>query len=346
MKRRGFVKFSLASWAFGSFAAFASEETRKFDFKSARTGYLDRIARINAGGVLPIIDVESSYNPETIDLGSLAADMDSAGIAVMCLSPDQPGSLVKSGQRWSHHSLEAYRKYPAHFIPTGNGGNHPAWTTAQDTFLDDCEKYIVSHGYPLMGEFEFRHYPSPRQVKRGDLFRNVAIRIDGPHSHRLFAFSEKTGLPFQIHYEIEDALLDPLEAMLTQYPKAKVIWCHLAQIRYQDRSTRYTPGMIASWLARHPNLYIDTAFGDSTSIYPPSGERHARYWSRQGEWSEVIQAYPYRFLAALDIGGDRMNRIGEWTRNLRSFLNTVPESVREIVAYKAAWKILFSEELS
>jgi hypothetical protein len=196
-----------------------------------------------------------------------------------------------------------------------------------------------------MGEFEFRHYPSPRQVQRGELYRDVKIPIDGPSGHRLFAFAEKSGIPFQIHYEIEDELLDPLEAMLRKYPQAKVIWCHFAQIRYQARSTRYSPALLHDWLQKYPNLYVDTAFGDARSVYPVSGEPHARYWGRMREWQAVIEAMPYRFLAALDIGGDRMHRLEEWARGLRDFLNTLPAPSREIVAYKASWKLLFNETL-
>jgi hypothetical protein len=90
---------------------------------------------------------------------------------------------------------------------------------------------------------------------------------------------------------------------------------------------------------------VDTAFGDALSVYQPSGERHARYWSRMREWNELIVARPYRFLAALDIGGDRMHRVEEWTRTLRDLLQTLPAETREIVAYKAAWRLLFAETL-
>jgi len=344
LDKRSFIKFGFCAGLLNALQASGAAEIQQFDIGKARSGYITRVAKIKRDGTLPIIDIESSYNPLEINLNSFTRAMDRAGIAQMCLSVDQPGSLVKEGQTWSQDSLVAYQKYPSHFIPTGNGGNHPAWTKDPDRFLADNEKYIVEQRYPLMGEFEFRHYPSPRQVKRGDWHRDVVIRIDGPEGHRLFAFAEKIGVPFQIHYEIEDVLLDPLADMLAKYPKAKVIWCHLAQIRYQSRTTRYTRGMIAAWLDKYPNLYIDTAFGDSQSTYSPSGERHARYWSQQDEWQQVINANPYRFLAALDIGGDRMHQIEEWTRNLRSFINTLPPSVREIVAYKAAWKLLFNEE--
>lgn len=316
-----------------------------FDFPQARKTYLERIDAIRKTGVLPIIDIESSYNPIEIDLPSFTRSMDASGIAMMCLSVDQPGKLVGQGQIWSDHSLQAFEKYPGHFIPTGNGANHPAWTRSPQAFLEAQEQFILEHRYPLMGEFEVRHYPSPRQVQRGEWHRDVHVPVDGPLLERVFAFAERTGIPFQIHYEIEDGLLDPLASMLGKYPGAKVIWCHLAQIRYQGRSSRYNPVLLGQWLERYPNLYVDTAFGDEMSLYPPSGERHARYWSEASAWGALIEQHPWRFLAALDIGGDRMHRVEEWTRTLRRFLGTLPQTVREIVAYKATWKLLFGEQL-
>ena len=256
--------------------------------------------------------------------------------------------LVQSGETWSHRAHDLARDYPSHFIPTGNGGNHPAWTRNPKRFLDDNERFIVDHRYPLMGEFEFRHYPSPRQIERGETHRDVIIALDGPHGHSLFAFAERTGIPFQIHYEVEDTLLPPLDAMLTQYPKAKVIWCHLAQVRYAARATQYGAAYLRGLLEKHPNLYIDTAFGGPNSIYQPSKERHARVWDSSGDirrdWKDLIADHPYRFLAALDIGGDRMERIEEWTKTLRQFLEKLPTGPRAIVAYASAWKLLYGED--
>jgi hypothetical protein len=100
---------------------------------------------------------------------------------------------------------------------------HRAWTENSKEFLAETLKHAVSDGYPLLGEFEFRHYPSLRQLKRGKLFRDVVVPINGPLGQELFAFAETTGLPFEIHYEIEDALLPPLEEMLGRYPRAKVM---------------------------------------------------------------------------------------------------------------------------
>jgi len=200
-----------------------------------------------------------------------------------------------------------------------------------------------------MGEFEFRHYMSPRQYKNNETDRDVAIPINSPAAQKLFAFSARSGISFQIHYEIEDKLLPPLETMLTKYPQAKVIWCHLAQIRYARRAKNYTPEYVRKLIETYPNLYFDLAFGNSASVYPGSNEKHARVWdggSRVKQaWIDLITAHPYRFLAALDIGGDRMDEVGENTRTLRKFIANLPKETQAIVAYKAAWKLLFNEQL-
>lgn len=315
-----------------------------FDFAARRAGYLDRLRAVAAGGQLPILDIESSIDPVAIDLDAFARSMDRAGVALMCLSVDLPGALRARGETWSDFALEAAQRHPGHFIPAGNGGVHPAWTREPDAFLDAQESRVVAQRLPLMGEFEFRHYPSPRQVQRGQAWRDVDIPIDGPLGARLFAFAERTGIPFQIHYEIEDALLPPLERMLERHPRAKVVWCHLAQQRYAARGSLYGPAMVARWLDRFPNLHFDIAFGGPRSVYPPSGERHARFWERPEAWRDVIAARPWRFLAALDIGGDRMERVEEWTSGLRAVLGILPMPAREIVAWKAGWKLLFGEE--
>jgi hypothetical protein len=349
VNRRAFLRACGGGFAATLLPRFAlAQALAPFDLVRTKDGYRERIAAIRKSGVLPIIDIESSYDPTKIDLSAFAKSMDRAGIAQMALSVDQPGNLVNSGASWSHHAFELMRAYPQYFIPTGNGGNHPAWTRNAERFLNDNERFVVEHRYPLMGEFEFRHYPSPRQIERNELFRDVNIAIDSPHGHRLFAFAEKTGIPFQIHYEIEDALLAPLETMLTQYPKAKVIWCHLAQVRYAACTGRYNAAYVRDLLEKHPNLYIDTAFGGPNSVYQPSKERHARVWDPSGdvrkEWKDLIADHPYRFLAALDIGGDRMERVEEWAKTLRQFLDKLPSGPRAIVAYASSWKLLYGED--
>ena len=318
------------------------------EFPQLKAGYARRLKKILVQGALPYIDIESSCNSNKVDIDFIAKNLDRLNIGLMALSADINEKQFERGARFDNLSAELIANYPDRFIPVGNGGRPPALTS--NDFLDAQEVAARKKQIMLMGEFEFRHYPSPRQAKRGETDRDVRIPIDGLTGHHVFSLSERTGMAFQIHYEIEDELLTPLEKMLAQYPKAKVIWCHLAQVRYIERASRYTPAYVDDLIKRFPNLYFDTAFGDAASVYPLSNQRHARVWTASGslnsEWRDLIVAYPKRFLSALDLGQDRLERIAEYDQKHRYFLKQLPSDTQHQVAYRSAWSLLFNEEFS
>ncbi|MGC2164481.1 MAG: amidohydrolase family protein [Gallionella sp.] len=313
------------------------------EFSNLRGGFSQRLKTILAAGELPYIDIESSCKSDELDIDYIAKNMDRLHIGLMALSADIKNDSVEDGKHFDSLSERLVASFPDRFIPVGNGGQPPTLE-----FLEGQEAAAQAKRIMLFGEDEFRHYPSPRQVKRHNMGRDVSVPIDGPVGHRAFSMSEQTGLPFQIHYEIEDVLLDPLENMLQQYPKAKVIWCHLAQIRYIEGASRYNSVYVESLIKRFPYLYFDTAFGDSNSIYPLSNQRHARVWNEGGnlkvEWRDLIVEYPKRFLSALDLGGDRLNKIVEYDQKHRKFLRFLPSETQHQVAYRNAWSLLFGEE--
>ncbi len=319
-------------------------------FSSLKDGYLQRLKNILAKGELPYIDIESSCNSSKLDVTGLADAMDRLNIGLMALSADPTKKQYKNGIYFDGLHKRLISQYPSMFIPTGDGGQPPFLSEKTDEFLSAQKSWIENREIMLLGEYEFHHYPSPRQVERGELDRDVNIAIDSEIGHKLFSLSEKSGTAFQIHYEVEDELLSPLEKMLTQYPKAKVIWCHLAQVRYIERASLYAPAYVDSLLKRFPNLYFDTAFGNYISIYPLSKQRHARIWTSDGrikdEWLDLIVAHQSRFLSALDLGGDRMEQIIGYDKKHREFLSCLPVDVRHKVAYKNAWKLLFDEEFA
>lgn len=320
------------------------------DFARLKDGYARRMRKILAAGNLPYIDIESSCNSARVDIDDIARSMDQLNIGLMALSADIGRNQFSRGVRFDNLSERLIARYPDRFIPVGNGGQPPALIEAPDEFLDAQEAAVRKGQMMLLGEFEFRHYPSPRQVTRGEMDRDVRIPIDGPVAHRVFSLSQTTGMAFQIHYEIEDELLAPLEIMLEQYPKARVIWCHLAQVRYLERASRYTPAYVESLIRQFPNLYFDAAFGDAYSIYPVNKQRHARVWNASGElaeeWRRLIVAYPGRFFSALDLGQDRLHRIAEYDRTHRDFLRQLPLETRHNVAYRGAWSMLFGEQFA
>ena len=318
------------------------------DLARLKAGYARRLKRLLAAGELPYVDIESSSNSTRVDIHAVARSMDQLNIGLMALSADIGKGQFSQGVRFDDLSERLVASYPDRFIPVGNGGQPPALTEAPEEFLSAQEAAARQKKIMLFGEFEFRHYPSPRQVRRGEMDRDVHVPIDGPVGHRLFSLSEKTSMAFQIHYEVEDELLGPLEKMLAQYPRARVIWSHLAQIRYLERASRYSPVYVEGLIKRFPNLFFDTAFGDAASVYPPSNHRHARVWTALGtlksEWRDLIVAHPGRFLSALDLGQDRLDRITQYDRNHRDFLKRLPTETRHHVAYRSAWSLLFGEE--
>ena len=320
-----------------------------FDLVYLKSLWKKRILAIREKGKLPIIDIESSFNPAKVNAKKYAKSMDKNGIALTAFSPGVGMKKYKNGNLWSDGAKRAVGADPGRYIPTSTAGISPAFTEEPGAFVAKTISMVERDNYPLMGEFEFRHYMSPRQYKRRETYRDVTVPIDSDAGHQLFGFSQRSGISFQIHYEIIDSLLLPLEKMLAKYPKAKVIWCHLAQVRYSKDAKKYSPDYVRKLIEKYPNIYFDLAFGGSGSVYPGSGEYQAKVWNKSGRvkqaWIDLITDYPYRFLAALDIGGDRMDQVSKNTRKLRAFIDSLPKETREVVAYKAAWKLLFNEDI-
>ena len=321
-----------------------------FDLDALKYLWRKRIFAIIEHGQLPIIDIESSFSPGKVNAKEYAENMDDNGIALTAFSPSVgKNKYDNKGKLWNDAARRAVAVDPARYIPTSTAGIYPAFTEEPEAFIEKTISKVEEDNYPMMGEFEFRHYMSPRQYRRGETYRDVTIPIDSDAGHRLFKYSEQSGISFQIHYEIEDNLLKPLESMLSKYPRAKVIWCHLAQIRYSSRANSYGPDYVRKLIEEFPNIYFDLAFGHAGSIYPGSNENHSTVWKRSGRvkqaWVDLINDYPYRFVAALDIGGDRVNHVEKNSKKLRRFIDNFPKKTQEIIGYKAAWKLLFNEDI-
>ena len=195
---------------------------------------------------LPIIDSEATYVAGRTNVAQMIDNMNELDVAQIAFAP----AFAATGQP----ALDLHRKYPEYFIPTTNSGEFPRWWSDPLEFLAGVKKDLKTGRYFLMGEHEFRHYPSPEQVAARQTFRDISIPLDGPAGRALFQLSAETGIAFQIHYEIEDQLMPALESMLGRYPKAKVIWCHLAMIRYPDRGKAFSPDYVRSLIERFSGL--------------------------------------------------------------------------------------------
>lgn len=298
-----------------------------------------RIRSILERGRLPIIDLQATYVEGKTNVSGMMKHMDKLDIAQIAFAP----AFAPTGAP----SLELHRKYPEYFIPTTNSGEFPRWWRDPVAFLARARQDLESGMYFFMGEHEFRHYPSPQQAKAGQTHRDITIDITGPAGQALFALSAEFGVAFQIHYEIEDRLLAPLESMLERHPNAKVIWCHLAMIRYPDRTKRYNPEYVGGLIERFPGLHFDLAVPAPNAVYQPSGAHDSTLYSHGGlddHWKNLIERHPERFLSSSDyrpaVEDQYPNHI---SRQRKLILKALREPARQLVAYGNAWRLLTGE---
>lgn len=295
-----------------------------------------RVRSILEKGRLPIIDLQATYVEGRTNLSRMIEQMNELDVAQIAFAP----AFSSTGAP----SLDLQRKHPEYFIPTTNSGEFPRWWGNPLAFLSVTRKDVESGMYFFMGEHEFRHYPSPEQVEARRTDRDITIDIAGPAGQALFALSAEFGVAFQIHYEIEDRLLAPLELMLERHPKAKVIWCHLAMIRYPERAKRYSPAYVGGLIERFPGLHFDLAVPPPNAIYQPSGARHSTLYSDgrlDAEWKKLIEKHPERFLSSSDyrppVADQYPNQI---SRQRELILEALSETTRQLVAYGNAWRLI------
>lgn len=340
MKRRQFLMHSVGLVGTMMLPFQLNSAKAEVDGERARAtaGWRRRIQAILARGRLPIIDIEATHQPGT-DVERMIGFMDRLDVAQIAFAP----ANAANGQP----SVDLHRRHPEYFIPTTNSGEFPRWWRNPQAFLDVVRQDLQSGHYYLMGEHEFRHYPSPEQVDAGRRERDISIAIDSPAGETLFRLSEETGAAFQIHYEIEDRLLPPLEAMLERHPKARMIWCHLAMIRYPDQAKAYHPNYIRGLVERFPGLHFDLAVPPPNSVYGPSGARDSTLYADgalAAPWRALIEAHPDRFLAATDYRLPVERRYPDAIGRQRDLiLAGLSERARHLVAYGNAWRLITGE---
>lgn len=338
MRRRDFLQLMALAGVVGLTPAFSFANTNPERHQMIEV-WRGRIKAILARDRLPILDAQATYVAGKTNVERMLGYMDDLNIAQIAFAPAYD---LTAGS-----ALELQRSHPEYFIPTTNSGEWNGWWDDPARFLAAVRQQLQSGQYFFMGEHEFRHYPSPEQVRAGRSERDITVDITGPAGQGLFQLSEEFGVAFQLHYEIEDRLLPALETMLTNYPKAKVIWCHLAMIRYPERSSRYGPAYVRSLIERFPGLHFDLAVPPPASVYGPSGARDSTLYANgrlRDDWKAVLEAHPDRFLAASDyrppIEGAYPKIIGH-QREL--ILDVLSERSRHSIAYQNAWRLMTGE---
>ena len=333
-----------------------------FDRPTLEQKWKARIDRFLARGTVPLVDLESSLLQVDGEryLTSALPVMDRLGIALIAFdgyqAPKSPGA--GKGYRWGYYVHSVVNAHPDRFILATNGGTNPNWLQGKGgkprDFIDQTEQQVRSGVYPIMGEYEFRHYMSNDQCKRGKTDRDVSVPADGPNAHRLFKLSEETGLAFVFHHEPEDSLLPPLEKTLRAYPKAKAIWAHFGAVRKPDLSNAFGPELARRLLTTYPNLYFDLATGLPNQLYVCSNKRgFGVIWAKgpKGQQTDrlkpgykaILTEFSTRFVVGFDYGGGRdplpiylARRAG----NIRAIMSQLPAEAQHNIGYRNAWRLL------
>jgi hypothetical protein len=308
-------------------------------------------------GVIPIIDLESSLkrNDGESYLDDALGVMDKLGVALIAFDGYQAPKKgkKKKGYRWGYDIHKVVNAHPGHFILATNGGTSKNWLKGKASFIGQTEDHVRSGQYPIMGEFDFRHYMSGSQCKNDRFDRDTDVPLDGENGLRLFQLSAETGVAFIIHQEPEDHALDALEKMLKAHPKAKVIVAHFGQIRFPNKEKRFGPDLARRLLGAYPNLFYDLSTGEPGRQYKCNdGVVDTVIWQFDGgsqtgtlkpAYKAILAEFSGRFVAGTDYGGGRgslANFLKMRVKNLRLILRDLPDEAKHNIGYRNAWKLL------
>ena len=291
-------------------------------------------------GKLPIIDVEHHWGGK-LPLKELIEKMDRNGVALTWL-----GANERNG---SSSSVEACIQFPNRLVPTTIHGDGPRWHGKDMSLLQELVQDARSGEYFAMGEFEARHYVSSTND------RNIHMPLDSDSFHGVFKLAEETGIPFALHHEAEDVLLPELEKMLSLYPRATVIWCHVGRNRDPKKWTTFpSPAGVRNFLQKYPNLYFDIVQGGPGNLFPPTGARESILYEEtdgpprlKGEWIQLFNVYADRFVIGSDVNTGRWDSYDKVMFRLRTAVLSVLEpAVAEKIAFKNAWHLMSGEAWS
>ena len=134
-------------------------------------GWRERILLISGRGVLPMIDTEATYGRD-ISTKYMVDQMDKNGVALVCFAPN-----FNDPKRGSRFSLDMAAEHPDRFVPTTCDGTTDYWFRQEGPFLEVMQREARSGEFFLLGELEFRHYPSPAQYKAQKFWREITIPL-------------------------------------------------------------------------------------------------------------------------------------------------------------------------
>lgn len=272
-----------------------------------------------AAADLRIFDAHS-HSARGLNLEEVIARMDAAGVSKIVLFPRRQGT--------DEEILGLHARYPERVVPAV-GFQNPGWLKQIPAFLNEVEAKLKSGRFRWMGELLLRHYGVP-ELKAPEYDVSPETEL----FKRALDLSARYGVPLTIHHEAEPGNIEVLRRALHRNQDALVVWAHWCG--------RATPEEARAFLAEFPNLYCDLGASDP-------GRRYGREknplvsgtGTLQPEWRALIEAFPDRFLAAIDaVDPDHYAHYAKWVTGLKTALAWLPPDVRRRVAFENAERLL------
>ena len=140
--------------------------------------------------------------------------------------------------------------------------------------------------------------------------------------------------------------------MLSRYPQATVIWCHVGRNRDPKTWTRLpTPEGVRQFLKKYPNLYFDIVQSGPGSVFPPTGAHEAiLYETGNGsprlkeEWRHLFNVFSDRFVLGSDVNPGRWEGYDKVMSRFRTaVLSALAPATAEKIAFQNAWRLMSGE---
>lgn len=177
--------------------------------------------------------------------------------------------------------LAYHRKHPTRIVPV-IGLQTLGWREHRPVFVRRVRAKVESGEYRWMGE----------ATLRGQVNGKLVAPPDSPLLQELLEASARYRVPLTIHHNAFDPKeIQALLETLARHPRAVVVWAHWCGLG--------NPAMLRPWLDQLPNLHCDLGWlhQDQSAFPNPIVDREGQFVPA---WKELIEAYPDRFLAAVN----------------------------------------------
>lgn len=271
-----------------------------------------------------LIDAHSQVD-DTVDLASVIAAMDAAGVRVTILSA--------FGQRPTWDMLQWAQEHPLRIVPAVRMKMR-TFRENDATFYKSLDSQARNEGFAAMSEVLLFHEAQPRAPE-------FAVLPSAPQTKAALEHAIRRGWPFIVHIEFSSPLIPDaaryrreLETMLAANPEHPFLLAHMGQL---PAST------VAELIAKHRNVHFLTSRTSPTAV-----RRLPKNWQGMFEgqvlapvWKQVIEAHPDRFVLAFDNldrsrwGSFYQDQVLEWKRAFRD----LPDSVAAAIAHGNAERL-------